>query len=223
MLPEHVRLNPLLFLLFVLILSTIAAIARADASGESRLLEPAECRFSSRFSQERAFPDGMNYLKTSGKLYFDCEHGLIWTMEVPIASTQIFLASGAMYDLNFLDELREIENPIQRQVGSLLSALLRGDRRRLESDFALQVSENALELKPRSRLLKRALRSIVIRETEARRIVMIEQSDGQALTVSIGEIEIYPDLEDYQSCSQALKKAGALSCDTLLKHGAVMP
>ena len=224
MLPDHVRLHPLLLLLCLLMLSALAANSQADESEGSALLEPADCRFSSRFSQERAFPDGVNYLKTSGKLYFDCAHGLIWAMEAPIASTQIFLASGDMYDLNFLGELRELENPIQRQVGSLLSALLAGDRQRLESDFAPQLSENTLELKPRSLLLKRALRSIVIRETEAERIVTIEQSDGQTLTVSIGALELYPEeLDDYQSCSQALKTAGASSCDTLLKYDVVMP
>lgn len=187
------------------------------AAPEAWVMEQ-DCRFVTDFTQTRAFPDGVNYLKTAGKLYFDCDRGLIWSMESPIVSSQVFLLSGAMYYLDSTNAVRPLENPIQRKVGGLLSALLQGDRKKLEAEFRLLEGAGELVLEPRAGQLRRALRRIVISEASEAggRIVLIEQADGQSLTVAIEPPRTFAAGHNpLSSCYRALGPVSEQSCPIL--------
>jgi len=189
--------------------------AQSWAAAPEGWLVEQDCRFVTDFTQTRAFPDGVNYLKTAGKLYFDCDRGLIWSMESPIVSAQVFLLSGAMYYVDSTDTVSPLENPIQRKVGRLLSALLQGDRQQLEAEFRLLEGAEQLVLEPSVGQLRRALRRIVIREgSEAGgRIVLIEQADGQSLTVAIEPPRTLGEGQNSGgSCNKALGPVSQQSC-----------
>jgi hypothetical protein len=189
------------------------------------LLDSPSCRFAADFSQQRAFPDGINFIRASGQIYFDCRHGLIWSVEKPISSAQIFLLDGDMYDVDFTAKVSPIDGPIQRRIGSVLSALLSGNQKQLNADFRLDTDPaSGIRLTPKQAVVKRALLGISIEggDHPLDRLIKIVQADDQVITIETTNVTIGDEERGgASSCIALLGQSSNVACSLLSQQSLI--
>ena len=193
---------------------------RVFASPPTEVLEPPSCRFSGEFEQNRAFPDGVNFINAGGQFYFDCNQGLVWSIKRPITSSQVFNLDGEMYLVDPYDLVTQLKNPVQRQVGSLLTSLLSGDTDELRRKFKFELDDGNFVLEPRSVMLSRAIRQISMRPgaTSFDRDLVIEQIDDQRISIRIKKVSVFDSNDDGNAdCSLSLGEQSDAACGVLFK------
>lgn len=193
---------------------------RVFASEPTDVLEPPSCRFSAEFEQNRAFPDGVNFISVGGQFYFDCHQGLVWSIKRPITTSQVFNLDGEMYLVGPDDLVTQLKNPVQRQVGSLMTSLLSGNTDALRRKFKFELKDGNLVLEPRRVMLSRAIRRIAVRHgaTSFDRELLIEQTDEQRVSIRIQNVSVLDSKNDgYADCSILLGEQSDAECGVLFR------
>ena len=126
------------------------------------------CYYRARFSQTRIL--GTRELTSSGRLFQDCDRGLVWRVERPVSDVSIYSQGG-----NFLRlqrggssgiRITPIDGLAERRIGSLLGDLFSGDVVALDRDFAHSVqADDSVRLTPRDASLASRLTAIELSGT----------------------------------------------------------
>lgn len=215
--PSHTR--------FVLVVLVFACSKALTTPNNQNLLDSPFCRFSADFSQQLAFPDGVNFIRASGQIYFDCTHGLVWSVEKPISSAQIYLLDGDMYGVDFAAKVSPLERAMQRRVGGVLSALLSGNQKQLNADFEfVNHLASGIKLIPKQAALKRALRGISIEGGVdlLDRLIKIEQADDQVITIQTTNVTVVDEEQEVaSSCIAVLGQSSEAACRLLLQRSLI--
>lgn len=130
-----------------------------------------------------------------------------------------------MYGIDFAAQVSELEGPIQRRIGSVLSALLSGNQKQLNADFEL-VNDPAsgIRLTPKQTVIKRALLEISIEggDHPLDRLIKIEQADDQVITIETTNVMIGDEERGVaSSCIALLGQSSEVACSLLSQRSLI--
>lgn len=141
-----------LFALFLL--TCLMTVSAAWAAGPSQTLEVGQV-LRGRFVQERHLKGFNAPLRTEGHFVLAPGRGLIWQAETPFAVTTIITAAGLVQTVGGAEtmHLPSARLPFLSRLYDMLSGVLGGDWRAIETDFATTRSGGAqnwkMEMIPR--------------------------------------------------------------------------
>jgi len=180
--------------------TTASGPQSGDADGLRRALAPHTwmsrqpgwpCRYGARVEQRRTL--GERVLVSDGRVFQDCERGLVWQVERPLPGVQVY-AHGANYlELDRRAAPRTLDGLAERRIGATLQDLFAGDIGALQREFDHELIDagegevsgldRAVRLIPRDPKLAARLAGIVIRGDGVRTTIRVDTA-GTARTAA---------------------------------------
>lgn len=159
---------------FIVIAFALCAAPRAFAVDESALLDTLAARFSktavvsSEFTQTRTLLALTRPVKSSGRLVYARDRGVIWQIEKPYRATYV-IDDARIVEIDAKNVRRERsakEAPAVAEVGRVFRSIVSGDRKTLVEYFRVTALGDAskweLRLSPREKVAP-FLKSVVVR------------------------------------------------------------
>jgi hypothetical protein len=140
--------------LLAILLVVLAPISAAWSNGPSQTMEAGQV-LRGRFVQERHLKGFNAPLVTEGHFALVPGRGLIWQAETPFAVTTVITAAGLVQSVGGAETMRlpSARLPFLSRLYDMLSGVLAGDWRAIETDFAATRSGESgawrMELIPR--------------------------------------------------------------------------
>lgn len=151
-------------LLFIISTVWSYSAAQDDSVVDSSFLlpQPADCRFSGKFVQQKQLLGLEQTLLSEGLFFHDCEIGIIWKTLGPIKETLIMQKTGTAFTVR--DGVsNQLNSTHSRQINKLILALIAGDNETLMSLFEIDNSNNErVVLLPTNNRIRRAIESISV-------------------------------------------------------------
>jgi outer membrane lipoprotein-sorting protein len=143
-------------------------------------------------------------LRTSGKLVFARDHGVLWRIEKPYQASYA-LSTEKITEIG-LDGSRKVrsarEVPALAQVGRVFQAIFQGNVRGLEEHFAVTVNGDAehwrVDLAPKP-ALQRFIKSIVARGGRYLDLIEIEEAQGDRTRIEFRDTRLDLPLSDTET------------------------
>ncbi len=189
-------------ILLVTLVFLASGIALASPSNSQKLLTralPETCSFSGEFKQKRFVRSIPAPLNSKGQFFFSCHKGLIWYTASPIEEWLIYGKNGEQFRADKHQEYSSIDSRLHSYFASFLLRLLSADTEYLNKNFSIIEKEDeqnddrfSLVLKPASKRLQRALKSIELVESAKQKELIVSTHSGDKTQVVISNTISYP-------------------------------
>lgn len=233
----------------LLLISSVPTIADETAkekasTSELSILEPVSaCRFVGQFTQQK-FLSGLNEpVAANGQFLYDCERGVIWQVQQPEPDVLVLRAawpsvanpntgkaisgktiSGKTRAYRLLDNtVEQLKGRQSKFLTQLIMSLMGGDQRTLAAQFKItKQADGTLDLSPKKRGLKRAIKSIQVAVFDSKKssasqpAMRISIVDRNAQTTIINATQ-GPALETLGQDQCVQTQFPNLACELLLK------
>jgi len=173
---------------------------------------PKHCHFSSKFDQEKRLKSLPVPLKSSGRMYFSCQAGLIWQTQVPIQESLILTNSDYHFkqlsESNSLDKKSattiEILDSVEiRFLSRLLIGLMSADKDYINNNFTVkETTARSFELTPSDTFISKAINTVNIQRPhdEDSLNITIDQKDGTVINIQSHSAIVIEDSEHNATC-----------------------
>lgn len=151
--------------LFIVVLGLFGAlgpsVSKASSDALTRLL-PKSCNISGEFEQRKYLKSVPAPLVSTGSFFFACQAGLIWHTTEPYDEALVHADGDTLF------QVRDAQYPrILKGMGSLahmklLIRLLTADIDYLENEFTIASNDTHVQLVPKSRMLRKAIKTVTI-------------------------------------------------------------
>lgn len=156
------------------------------------------------FDQTKTLQALKRPLRTSGKLVFARDHGVLWRIEKPYQASYA-LSTEKITEIG-PDGSRKVrsarEVPALAQVGRVFQAIFQGNVRGLEDHFAVTVSGDAehwrVDLAPKP-ALQRFIKSVVARGGRYLDLIEIEEAQGDRTRIEFRDTRLDLPLSDTET------------------------
>ncbi len=208
----------------LLLNSLIPAIASSeDTISHIEKILPSNCVFSGDFIQEKTIETLTTPLLSSGKLFFSCQHGLIWKTEQPFPESVIYTPVNLHYRHMPDEQVVPLNGPQHNYLANFLLDLLRADTASIQNNFLIEVVESSTNekrvmLSPTDSFIKKGLNNILLEKIhnnqETLLNITITDIKKQNTKISIKNFKIFSkDIKTdiNNECLLSLKEN--ISCD----------
>ena len=190
------------------------------------------CHYGARLEQRRIV--GERALRSQGRLYQDCERGLVWLVERPLPGTQVYARNGNFLAVDRRGAPRALDGLAERRIGHLLQDLFIGDIDALHRDFSHRPDPDdpsALRLIPRDAQMAARLDAIVISGDAAQTTIQVRtagqaSAPAQTLGLRLFGFDALADDDSADRCERwlgaddpAQRERAEQACDVLARPG----
>jgi outer membrane lipoprotein-sorting protein len=169
----------------ILLSGGTTSFAKEDAfNTEIKNVLPDYCVFSGDFTQSRKIAALPTPLISSGKLFFSCQHGLIWNNEKPFAESLIYTSENLHFRKIESNDPTPLDGQQHYHFARFLLNLLSADINSIREQFSIKVKKEvpkqektSVTLLPINNILKKGLSSILIEK--------IIQNEKELLSIAI--------------------------------------
>jgi hypothetical protein len=142
------------------------------------------------FAQQRDTAGLSHPLVSAGVFVLSQSDGLLWQVRMPLQADYKFVPAGTFRRLRGRDwQSMSVTGGATDRYMQVMRAVMSGDLTTLSRDFDISVSGDAMQwtltLRPRGRLLTRALRTISVLGGDWIQRVVIEDQSGSRTTISL--------------------------------------
>lgn len=177
-------------------------------------LLPQHCIFSAEFEQVQTLPDLPEPLQTKGKLYFNCNSGLIWQHLSPLQDTHIYTTSKSIYRLGSDEVLEKLSGRVHKNLGKLLTGIMAGDQSYLNRYFKTESStDTRLELSPKKKRMKKFITSLSITKADSGVDIRWANNTGNSTLLKVSDETVFETFT-IEQCNRFIHQAKA-ACDLL--------
>ena len=197
---------------------------------------PDHCIFSGDFTQSRKIGALPTPLTSSGKLFFSCQHGLIWNNEKPFSESLVYTSQNLHFRKIDSNEPTPLGGQQHYYFAKFLLNLLSADIEYINEQFLVKVEKRMakelvkkenkgkeeneekqnITLLPRNNIIKQGLSSILIEKTlrDEKELLSIIITDNkkQTTTLSIGNLITHSKIKKEnieRSCTSSFKNSAA--------------
>ncbi len=149
---------------------------------------PSTCAHYADFVQAKHVPGMVRPVEASGRVVYTCDQGVLWVLLDPIADA-IFYGKKSSASLTLGQPVKILKSRVDRAIGQLLNAIMRGDRRELEKNFFVQSVDSGLQLTPKSRRLKKHLEVVDIALSKAAIEVDVRFSQDSKMQLTVTNMQ----------------------------------
>lgn len=175
---------------------------------------PQACVFSASFQQTQTLADVPKALISEGKLFFNCNTGLIWQQSSPLPETHIYTTSHQVLRLTKRNHLEQSKSKLAKNLAKMLTALMGGNTNYLNRYFtASYTGDSQVELLPKRQRIAQFISRITISKQPQLKQIFWENPIGNTTLLKIYELQNYAQFSREQ-CIQALHH-GEQSCQVL--------
>lgn len=186
---------------------------------------PDHCVFTGHFSQSKQIKALPVPLLSSGKLFFSCQHGLIWHNDKPFAESLIYTEKNLHFRTIPGTPAIPLSGPQHDYLATFLLDLLSANTKSIEEQFNIDIIkssavETKIQLLPSNAFIKKGLSSIQLKKTivngEELLAITITDNKAQVTALNIGQLNTYSKQKKWDigaNCGQAL--ANKPACDIL--------
>lgn len=175
------------------------------------------CQFSGSFEQVKQL-DGVDQgIVSNGVFFHHCDIGVIWSTTQPLIETLVMRRDGKGFVITDNEE-QQLESRQGKFLSSLLNSLMSGDQNTIEKQFELRISDiGIIQLTPRKRSLKRAIKSITVQRSHEKKTVNITIIDRNSQKTLINSVrtETYDNGFILDNCKKSISTDSS-SCGLLL-------
>jgi len=210
------HLFALVLMVFITTQSISLVFANVDDQNPLAAL-PQHCYFSSEITQTKTEASLPIPLKSTGKIYFFCQAGLIWQTIVPIEETLIFSGKHYQFKQNDSKSLQRLNSQEMSFLSDLMLGIMKADQDYIVETFDIEtISDTTFKLLPIQSFLKKAIAEIKIQilDNDAITIEIQQTNDTNILIESITNNVLDESLADQSHCETFMPKA---ACTALYK------
>lgn len=200
------------FHIIVIISSFLLGVTTHTSRASALDTLPKHCHFSSKFDQEKRLKSLPVPLKSSGRMYFSCQAGLIWQTQMPIQESLILTNSDYHFkQLNESNSLNrkstttiEVLDSVEiRFLSRLLIGLMSADKDYIINNFTVkETTARSFELTPSDTFISKAINTVNIRRPEDKDSlnIIIDQKDGTLINIQSHSAIILESSEHSATC-----------------------
>ncbi|MBX2858694.1 MAG: hypothetical protein KTR17_08530 [Cellvibrionaceae bacterium] len=203
-----------------LVLSLMASQYSVAGEAQPQAIDPAflpqACIFSAAFQQTQTLADIPKPLISEGKLFFNCETGLIWQQQSPLAETHIYARTQGVLRVANNNQLQPRNEKLQKNLTKLLNGLMGGDTRYINRYFKTgRRSKSQLELLPKRKAIAKFISRISIRKHPHSKEIFWESPIGNTSLLKIYQLKSYRKFTKAQCREWLQLQQGEPSCQVL--------
>ncbi|MBX2809802.1 MAG: outer membrane lipoprotein carrier protein LolA [Cellvibrionaceae bacterium] len=164
------------------------SLAHSDDASLWHALLPDACFFTGDFSQKKQLAGLPAPLVSEGNFLFYCDSGLIWNSLSPFSESLIYTDNNIHYRFQ-KKRLQPLSGNAHKALAKILIALMRADTAYIDKHFAvsaqLPLDDDSLvhvTLKPKRKLLQKAVRYISLKKTHQHRVLFSIHGHGDDAT-----------------------------------------
>ncbi len=146
---------------------------------------PQSCLLSGDFSQEKQLAAVPGPLQSSGQMIFDCQQGLIWNTQEPVAETLIYKLDGKHQRFIDNSEPERLSGRAHRELGKMLNHIIGADVDYLNQHFQTSPIDHGVQLVPKSKRMRKHLPSIDITQQNDRVQMLLRHAEGESTRIAI--------------------------------------
>ena len=182
------RLSVVVVLVVLVSLSAKAATPSSDAQ---------RCYVSARVEQHKTVTALARPLHSEGKLFYSCDHGLVWHTASPIVETLLYSNGKAHYRAVNHASPELLKDRLHRQLGTMLMAIIGGDQAYIDQHFAVLEhndtdGNNYTLFEPKKKAFKRRMNSISLHQRADSVQVVLNYAKGEVTRIQMSDIESAP-------------------------------
>ena len=175
------------------------------------------CQFSGSFEQVKQLEGVDQGIVSNGVFFHHCDKGVIWSTTQPLIETLVMRRDGKGFVITDHEE-QQLESRQGKFLSSLLNSLMSGDQNTIEKQFELRISDiGIIQLTPRKRSLKRAIKSITVQRSHEKKTVNITIIDRNSQKTLINSVrtETYDNDFILDNCKKSISADSSI-CGLLL-------
>jgi outer membrane lipoprotein-sorting protein len=194
-------------LILLTVVSLLAGAPAHCAEGNAQLLDALAARFAqkpvviSEFTQTRTLSALTRPVRSTGRLVFARDKGVIWQIEKPYRATYV-IDDQRIVEIGANDErrVRSVKDaPAVADVGRVFRSIVSGDRKALADYFSVNVTGDAgrwtLELAPREKVAP-FLKAVSVRGGEFIEQIVLQEPSGDSTDLRFERQRTEPALAD---------------------------
>ena len=189
-------------------------------------LLPKHCAFTGDFHQKRFVRSLPAPVISQGSFFFSCQAGLIWHTQSPINESLVYVENGDSFQIRPKQPPQKLKGRFHSYLSYFLLNLLAVEIDYLVENFSIESNLDSLAradnkeglsivLRPLSKSIKRAIRSIVLTKWNEDTQLSITNTSGETTQVTIENVKEQMK-GDLGGCIEVDGSAG-IACDVLLQ------
>lgn len=146
---------------------------------------PQDCYHAGQYQQQKVMSGVGKTLTTEGSFIFNCEQGLIWHTQTPIAETIVYNIQGNHFLVRADGSKHALNTRVHRSLGKILTNLMGGDEAFLRKTFLITEQQNELHLAPKNKQMKAFLHALTIVKQNETLHISLQLAEQDSITIVI--------------------------------------
>ena len=175
----------------------LIALMSLPVSAAASSSDPERCYVSARVEQRKTVESLAKPLHSEGKLFYSCDHGLIWHTASPIVETLLYSTGKTHYRAVNHASAEPLKDRLHRQLGTMLMAIIGGNQEYIDQQFAVLEhndtdGNNYTLFEPKKKAHKRRMSSISLNKHADAVEVVLNYAKGNVTYIQMSDIESVP-------------------------------